>query len=1018
MAQYFNCGFGRVAVYDIAKKSSTTSNWKQLRGCSEENLVAQFHKRFQNRTAFKISNDYFVRNARKLLPMFDKKWNPTSSREQYHSQFSEECWKKLSSQGKSMHSLQACKGCLTAYPMTQSKFPGNIKSDKENYIKSSQKVLKRLKKDKPIPLKEAKKTALTVFESISEQFEDSTGHSLTDCLTANPKTKLQKRPTKQQQKRIRREQVREYKQNVEQHYTDSAVSSVLGTRVSKSQYNRVRLAQGFEPPKESKPKSHTPTMENIRVINHDVDMLVAEVESMPDQRINWSALARKYGVKLVNSDQELKNGGQVIKEFLRARGVNVERFNEGDSTPRLRRKRKRGLGGEASIPTTPSIKQLNQAITERLEKGEYDLGELITPREFSKLKLTEDGQFSTEVVTVEGRKIPLNRMRQRLLNKQEKFKLLRARNDYMAVPIAIVRDRLRYLGEYNENLSDDEQRLRLKELETTRYLSCWADHSTIAGHTYVLYMFSCLYDEAVFLSNDELTENGDSIGTDVEELVGQPQIHVIARCGSSDENTLAYAEERRKCIKCLTEPVITSTGVEYNDVLRYFTGDMPALAAECGQQYGGNYPCGNCGSPAAMFDDCAFILRRPLRSLQDRLSLIYEGVYASNTKCRPFATLSKDELSQELAKRNIDHTGSKKELSERLQKELGGVQRVPTLLFNTSTKCLTELGLDQYEITLAEPLHDYSNHVKNLLTEIPPHLSKEAQNAMDSIIKSIFKDKQTIRGCDYRDAAVVLPQVLRDQQIDLPEGMIELLDSLSEIGHVLYSRESQRTVQSILHFHLVTWRHWILLRELLPVPKKLTRRKLWGYYSHALLAHAPLLYRVIATRQLNAEDEERMFGTLKDITKRTSSMRPGEIEFNALIRVQEETTNKYPNHSYDKVVSKHARNLSEPVNIIVPVKVMKKHSHHWQALLENISDYLIEGEGIWWKRLPNGDVEFFNIQVPQHIYHQILTRNTFAHQAQTALPPTLPVNGWNVLTVALFCLLKSCTSMIYKVITA
>ena len=164
-------------------------------------------------------------------------------------------------------------------------------------------------------------------------------------------------------------------------------------------------------------------------------------------------------------------------------------------------------------------------------------------------------------------------------------------------------------------------------METTRHLSCWADHSTIAGHTYVLYTFSCLYDKAVFLSVNELAKNGDAISTNVEELIDQPQIHIIAQCGSSDENTLAYAEERRKCLRSLTEPVSTSTGIEYHHVLRYFTGDMPALAAESGQQYGGNYPCGNCGYPSAMFDDCAFILRRPLRSLSDRLTLFYKGAH-------------------------------------------------------------------------------------------------------------------------------------------------------------------------------------------------------------------------------------------------------------------------------------------------------------------------------------------------------------------------------------------------------
>lgn len=250
----------------------------------------------------------------------------------------------------------------------------------------------------------------------------------------------------------------------------------------------------------------------------------------------------------------------------------------------------------------------------------------------------------------------------------------------------------------------------------------------------------------------------------MEEIIGKPQIQIIARCGSSDKHTLTYAEERRKCIRCLTEPVTTSTGVEYHDVLRYFTGDMPALTAESGQQYGGNYPCGNCGSPVAMFDDFAFILRRPLRSLSDMISLVYKGAYGNNTKCRAFSTLSKAELAHELVVRKLNTTGTKDQLSKRLQKELGGVQRVPTLLFNASITKLGDLGLTQYEITLCEPLHDYSNQVKNLLAEIPAHFSKEVQETIESILTAIFKDKQTIRGCDYRDAAVVLPQILREQQ--------------------------------------------------------------------------------------------------------------------------------------------------------------------------------------------------------------------------------------------------------------
>ena len=95
---------------------------------------------------------------------------------------------------------------------------------------------------------------------------------------------------------------------------------------------------------------------------------------------------------------------------------------------------------------------------------------------------------------------------------------------------------------------------------------------------------------------------------DVEEIVRLPQIHILTQCGSADNEQLAYADERRSSIASLT----TSTGIVYTDKLLYHHGDMPANAAESGQQYGGNYPCGNCGIHASMFDDMAYCLWRPV----------------------------------------------------------------------------------------------------------------------------------------------------------------------------------------------------------------------------------------------------------------------------------------------------------------------------------------------------------------------------------------------------------------------
>ena len=107
---------------------------------------------------------------------------------------------------------------------------------------------------------------------------------------------------------------------------------------------------------------------------------------MQDGKINWSALARKYGVTFSNSNSELKNGGQVLKEYLRDKGIDVKRFDTVH-TPRIRRKRKRCIGCEISIPITPSVKEVNVAIAQKIKDGVYEIGELFTPREFSKLTL-------------------------------------------------------------------------------------------------------------------------------------------------------------------------------------------------------------------------------------------------------------------------------------------------------------------------------------------------------------------------------------------------------------------------------------------------------------------------------------------------------------------------------------------------------------------------------------------------------------------------------------------------------
>ena len=64
-------------------------------------------------------------------------------------------------------------------------------------------------------------------------------------------------------------------------------------------------------------------------------------------------------------------------------------------------------------------------------------------------------------------------------------------------------------------------------------------------------------------------------------------------------------------------------------------------------------------------------------------------------------------------------------LGKMLQNEMNDIQRVPALMYNNAFKSLEEVNLQNYEILPSEPLHDITEHIKNLFAELPTHLPKE-----------------------------------------------------------------------------------------------------------------------------------------------------------------------------------------------------------------------------------------------------------------------------------------------------
>lgn len=188
--------------------------------------------------------------------------------------------------------------------------------------------------------------------------------------------------------------------------------------------------------------------------------------------------------------------------------------------------------------------------------------------------------------------------------------------------------------------------------------------------------------------------------------------------------------------------------------------------------------------------------------------------------------------------------------------------------------------------------------------------------------------------------------------------------TLVEMQRILYSDDKSRSPAHILRYYNQAWYHSILLHDsIVNDSKKLTLRKMFGVYFHNLSAHAGDMLRIISGQSTNAERQERIFNSIKRITKQTNNYHPGHIIPNLFIQLQAEKELGLQGNDSGRQqaqVSNLAKCLPIPKNTVIPLAIIRKHSREWQAHLQHISDFLLEGEGVWWGYTEDG-VEFHDV---------------------------------------------------------
>ena len=265
-----------------------------------------------------------------------------------------------------------------------------------------------------------------------------------------------------------------------------------------------------------------------------------------------------------------------------------------------------------------------------------------------------------------------------------------------------------------------------------------------------------MYDPAGFFTTKEVQEKFD-LDVNVQRKVETPELYIIGRCRNNDEQ-FGYIETRVDCLK---------------DCMRVFHNDGSALVT--GNQKGGHYFCPSCDIHICQTDDISCCYHKKFRSLAYNQNEVLKGKFgkinSSQKHSYPFEKLSVNQLQQELQSRSVDISHlkkTKKDLLPKLKKPL---------------KRLGELGLDKFEVSMIECMHDLAHHIENVLEELPHHLSDPHKSQFNDMLKILKLEKEKRRCCEWRKMLLIITQTLY-QKID---GKVhKLLKTLSDIQQILY----------------------------------------------------------------------------------------------------------------------------------------------------------------------------------------------------------------------------------------
>ena len=102
------------------------------------------------------------------------------------------------------------------------------------------------------------------------------------------------------------------------------------------------------------------------------------------------------------------------------------------------------------------------------------------------------------------------------------------------------------------------------------YQSLARSHSSILNSGYMLYTVKVLYSKTIFFTDEEYyVKFGRRLN--IQSVVEQPEIYIVAKCSDTIAQKLAYIDVRREDLKEMETPLVVND-VVLKDTMRFFQG--------------------------------------------------------------------------------------------------------------------------------------------------------------------------------------------------------------------------------------------------------------------------------------------------------------------------------------------------------------------------------------------------------------------------------------------------------------